>query len=179
MPTPINPAGLRIPADTAQLYMNTYLDIIKCLKTKVLSKLTFDEINANSDLGETKKHFSSEGNAFLFDKSTFEDFFNPKDGTEPAKYLMVIMGAKHKMDADRGLPTIVLTGVVDHPKEAGAYLSLATGLPAIEQPPRKVIISFPNKVESQVLHTGEKPANINIKEIGDQTEFKTLKFKIK
>ena len=73
-------------------------------------------------------------------------FFNPENKADPtASYLIIFLGAKFKNDNEKGLRTIVIAGVNEHPTKDDTFVSLKLKYPAGEQPPRRVIPIFPDE----------------------------------
>lgn len=140
----IDQAGKPITAGEAQKYITEYLLEKKTLIDKVLARLTLGEIKSDKDLKNCVAHFDSEENAFIFSRDMLDRFFNPQDQAAPkANYLIIFLGAKYKDDAEKGQRTVVIAGANEHPTKANTLVSLNIPAPAGEQPPKKVIATFP------------------------------------
>jgi hypothetical protein len=126
----------------AEDYVNEYLPLKQVLITKVLPRISAQELNEVS-FAEAKKFFSSEINAFIFTKETVMRFFDAAQNEgQTAQYLMVLLAAKYD-GADKGAPTIVVAGVNETEGKEDSYTSLNIEYPATEQPPTQVNCSFP------------------------------------
>ena len=143
-------AGKPITAEEAQNYMAKQLELKKCLKDEVLSEITLGQIKASPTMKDTNTFFDSDVNAFIFERDLVTRFF-PTDGSPVADYLMVVIGAKYKNDAECGNPTIVVAGV----KQQGAdskgkpiYVSLKIKDPATEQPG---LVVYPKFISPQIV----------------------------
>ena len=144
MPLPLPLAGNPITAKEAQTYIEAQIKLKECLQTHLLDSITLGQVK-DQTMKDMNIFYSSDVNAFIFDKSLVMRFF-PEDPKSPqADYLMVIIGAKPKGNPIEGNPTIVIAGVVDNPNGDGTYLSLPIPQPGTEQPPFKVLLKFPDQ----------------------------------
>ena len=140
---PLSSTGTPIDSGTAQLYMNKYISGKKTLKDKVLNRITLGEINSDSELKDCVTTFYAEENAFFFSRDMIDRFFNPPNLGDPiANYLVIILGTKFS-GSDIGQPTVVIAGVNEHPTRANTFVSLNMAAPAVEQPPRQTLPTFP------------------------------------
>ena len=134
-------AGKPIKIGEAEKYVKAYLPLKDCLKNQMIPHVNLSTVQVPNDvIDETKKHFNSTANAFVFSKELVMRFF-PDDPSKPqADYLMVIFAAKYE-GADKGEPTVVVAGV--NKTANNKFVSLDIPEPGTEQPPKSTIINFP------------------------------------
>ena len=135
-------AGKPIKIDEAKKYVKAYLPLKNCLKNEILPHVNLSLVKSSTDVvDETKKHFTSTANAFVFSKELIMRFF-PDDASKPhADYLMVIFAAKYD-GSEKGEPTVVVAGV--NQVANNKFVSLNIPDPGTEQPPKSTIIDFPD-----------------------------------
>ena len=144
---PLTIAGKKISIVEATNYVDEYLHLKNQLQNSILIKVTAEErANKYLKINETEKHFHSDANAFIFSEEMISRFFKKTEtNSNPAKFLMVFLGAKYSdTDADKSNPTVVLAGVNKHPDKPNTYVSLGIDFPATEHPPQIANYKFPN-----------------------------------